>query len=55
MQTLSWIVEEERERIRKQQCETIDLTLQNGIRFGRPTVSVSEEFKDVYKNGKVGN
>lgn len=49
MQTLSWIVEEERERIRKRQRERIDLALQNGIRFGRPPVFALEEFKDVYK------
>ena len=49
LQILSWMAEEERERIRKRQREGIDLALQNGIQFGRPTVVVSEEFKEVYR------
>ncbi len=53
LQILSWIVEEERERIRKQQREGIDLALQNGIQFGRPTVIISEEFKEVYRKWKA--
>lgn len=53
LQILSWMAEEERERIRKRQREGIDLALQNGIRFGRPTVFVSEEFKEVYRKWKT--
>ena len=49
LQILSWMAEEERERIRKRQREGIDLALQNGIQFGRPKVFVSEEFKEVYR------
>lgn len=52
LQILSWMAEEERERIRKRQREGIDLALQNGIQFGRPTVFVSEEFKEIYKKWK---
>ena len=52
LQILSWMAEEERERIRKRQREGIDLALQNGIQFGRPTVFVSEEFKEVYRKWK---
>jgi len=54
LQILSWMAEEERERIRKRQREGIDLALQNGIQFGRPTVFVSEEFKEVYRKWKAG-
>lgn len=54
LQILSWIAEEERERIRKRQREGIDLALQNGVQFGRPKVLVSEEFKEVYKRWKSG-
>lgn len=53
LQILSWMAEEERERIRKRQREGIDLALQNGINFGRPTVFVSEEFKVVYRKWKA--
>ncbi|ANU17139.1 recombinase family protein [Planococcus maritimus] len=53
LQILSWMAEEERERIRKRQREGIDLALQNGIQFGRPTVFISEEFKEVYRKWKA--
>jgi len=52
LQILSWMAEEERERIRKRQREGIDLASQNGIQFGRPTVFVSEDFKEVYRKWK---
>ena len=52
LQILSWMAEEERERIRKRQREGIDLALQNGIQFGRTPVLVSEEFKEVYRKWK---
>lgn len=53
LQILSWMAEEERERIRKRQREGIDLALQKGAQFGRPAVYISEEFKEVYKKWKV--
>ncbi len=52
LQILSWMAEEERERIRKRQREGIDLARQNGIQFGRPTIFVSEEFREVYRKWK---
>jgi DNA invertase Pin-like site-specific DNA recombinase len=54
LQILSWMAEEERERIRKRQREGIDLALQNGVAFGRPKATVTQEFKDVYKRWKSG-
>ncbi|PIC85144.1 DNA recombinase [Sporosarcina sp. P20a] len=53
LQILSWMAEEERERIRKRQREGIDLALQNGVQFGRPKVLLSEEFKEVYRKWKA--
>lgn len=54
LQILSWMAEEERDRIRKRQREGIDLTLQNGTVFGRPKVEVTEEFREVYDRWKAG-
>ncbi|MFJ7367531.1 recombinase family protein [Peribacillus frigoritolerans] len=54
LQILSWMAEEERDRIRKRQREGIDVALQNGIAFGRPKVTITEEFKEVYKRWKSG-
>ncbi|WP_018395011.1 recombinase family protein [Bacillus sp. 37MA] len=54
LQILSWMAEEERERIWKRQREGIDLALQKGIAFGRPKVKVTEEFKEVYDRWKAG-
>jgi len=54
LQILSWMAEEERERIRKRQREGIDLAFKKGIQFGRPTIHITEEFKEVYKRWKSG-
>ncbi|MET3321350.1 UNVERIFIED_ORG: DNA invertase Pin-like site-specific DNA recombinase [Peribacillus simplex] len=54
LQILSWMAEEERDRIRKRQREGIDVALQNGVPFGRPKAQVTEEFKEVYDFWKAG-
>ena len=54
LQILSWMAEEERERIRKRQREGIDLAFKKGVQFGRPKVHVTEEFKEVYGKWKSG-
>jgi DNA invertase Pin-like site-specific DNA recombinase len=54
LQILSWMAEEERDRIRKRQREGIDLALQNGVSFGRPKVQPTEAFKEVYNRWKAG-
>ena len=54
LQILSWMAEEERDRIRKRQREGIDLALQNGVAFGRSKVQTTEEFKEVYNRWKAG-
>jgi DNA invertase Pin-like site-specific DNA recombinase len=54
LQILSWLAEEERDRIRKRQREGIDVALQKGVPFGRPKAQVTEEFKEVYNLWKTG-
>lgn len=54
LQILSWMAEEERERIRKRQREGIDLALQQGVKFGRPKLRITEEFEEVYQKWKAG-
>ncbi|MGH3042230.1 MAG: recombinase family protein [Gaiellaceae bacterium] len=55
LQILSWMAEEERDRIRKRQREGIDMALQSGVPFGRPKAQVTEEFKEVYDLWKAGD
>ena len=54
LQILSWMAEEERERIRKRQREGINLALKNGAPYGRPKIEITEEFKDTYQRWKSG-
>lgn len=54
LQILSWMAQEERERIRIRQREGIDLALQNGTVFGRPKATITEEFVQVYDRWKAG-
>ncbi|HWO75878.1 MAG TPA: recombinase family protein [Bacillus sp. (in: firmicutes)] len=54
LQILSWMAEEERDRIRKRQREGIDVALQNGAAFGRPKAQITDEFKEVYHRWKAG-
>ncbi|MFP3845668.1 recombinase family protein [Priestia filamentosa] len=48
LQILSWMAEEERDRIRKRQREGIDAALKDGVSFGRPKAQVSQEFIEAY-------
>lgn len=52
LQILSWIAQEERDRIRKRQREGIDAALNKGVSFGRPKAQVSKEFIEVYNRWK---
>lgn len=54
LQILSWMAEEDRNRIRKSQREGIDTALKNGVKFGRPEIETPEEFVDVYNRWKAG-
>lgn len=53
LQILSWMAEEDRNRIRKSQREGIDTALKNGVKFGRPKIEVSDEFVEVYNRWKA--
>jgi DNA invertase Pin-like site-specific DNA recombinase len=48
------MAQEERDRIRKRQREGIDVALQNGVAFGRPKATITEEFKQAYNQWKSG-
>jgi DNA invertase Pin-like site-specific DNA recombinase len=52
LQILSWMAQEERDRIRKRQRERIDAALNKGVFFGRPKAQVSKEFIEVYNRWK---
>jgi DNA invertase Pin-like site-specific DNA recombinase len=54
LQILSWMAEDERNRIRKRQREGIDVAKKNGIAFGRPKSIITEEFKQAYHRWKTG-
>ncbi|MFZ0443733.1 MAG: recombinase family protein [Bacillus sp. (in: firmicutes)] len=54
LQVLSWIAEDERERIRKRQRERIDLALANGVKFGRPSIKITPEFIQAYQKWVTG-
>ncbi|MFB4320798.1 recombinase family protein [Priestia sp. BR_2] len=52
LQILSWMAQEERDRIRKRQREGIDAAVTKGISFGRPKAQVNEEFIEAYNRWK---
>ena len=52
LQILSWMAQEERDRIRKRQREGIDAALNKGVSFGRPKAQVNKEFIEVYNRWK---
>ena len=54
LQILSWMAEDERNRIRKRQREGIDVALKNGVAFGRPKSVITEQFKQAYHRWKSG-
>ncbi|WP_186668824.1 recombinase family protein [Sporosarcina sp. BP05] len=54
LQVLSWIAEDERERIRKRQREGIDSAIANGVKFGRPSIEITEEFIQSYEKWQSG-
>lgn len=54
LQILSWMADEERERIRKRQREGIDVALKNGTQFGRPKAEPTDEFYQAYCKWKAG-
>lgn len=53
LQILSWLAEDERERIRKRQREGIDAALRDGRKYGRPGAEVTPEFIEAYNEWKA--
>ncbi|MEY8346342.1 recombinase family protein [Niallia circulans] len=54
LQILSWMAQEERERIRKRQREGIDIAIKKGVQFGRPTAEPTDNFYQAYRKWKAG-
>ncbi|MBO1914090.1 recombinase family protein, partial [Microvirga sp. 3-52] len=48
LQVLSWLAEDERDRIRTRQREGIDSALRSGVKFGRPAIKITDEFIQAY-------
>ena len=55
LQILSWVAQDERERIRQRQREGINEAMRQGKEFGRPKAQITEEFKEAYEEWKKGN
>lgn len=55
LQILSWVAQEERDRIRKRQREGIDAALEQGKKLGRPQAQVTDAFREAYAEWKEGN
>ena len=55
LQILSWVAQDERERIRQRQREGINEAMRQGKEFGRPKAQITEEFKKAYEDWKKGN
>ncbi|MFC2947653.1 recombinase family protein [Virgibacillus sediminis] len=54
LQILSWMAQEERDRIRKRQREGIDVAIKQGKPFGRPKVQITDKFMEAYGEWKRG-
>lgn len=55
MQILSWVAQEEREKIRTRQREGIDSAKKQGKTFGRPKILVTDKFMEAYNKWKNGH
>jgi len=54
LQVLSWLAEDERDRIRTRQREGIDSALKSGVKFGRPSIEITNEFIQAYDKWQAG-
>lgn len=54
LQVLSWLAEDERDRIRTRQREGIDSALASGVKFGRPPIEMTDEFIQAYRKWQSG-
>lgn len=55
LELLSYMAEREREMINKRQAEGIAEAKKDGVVFGRPKVSITDEFKQIYGEWKQGS
>lgn len=55
LQVLSFVAENERENIRKRQAEGIEAAKARGVRFGRPSKPLPDNFFPIYQEWKAGN
>ena len=56
LQVLSFVAENERETMRQRQAEGIRMAKARGVKFGRPSVAIPDDFEMVitlYKQGKI--
>lgn len=54
LQVLSFVAENERESIRQRQSEGIEAAKERGVRFGRPSVPVPEDFPGIVAEWETG-
>lgn len=54
LQILSFVAQNERENIRKRQADGIAAAKARGVRFGRPTVQVPEDFPEIVAAWETG-
>lgn len=55
LELLSYMAEREREMINRRQAEGIAEAKKDGVVFGRPKVSITDEFKQAYSEWKQGS
>lgn len=55
LQILSFVAENERENIRKRQKQGIAAAKKRGVHFGRPKLTIPDNFKDIVWAWKQGN
>lgn len=54
LQILSWVAQEEKDRINKRQREGIDIALAEGRPYGRPKKEITPEFIEMYDKWQAG-
>lgn len=52
LQLLSYMAEDERNRIRTRQKEGVEVAIRNGVKFGRRKIEMTDSFPSVYKEWK---
>ncbi|KEH87230.1 resolvase [Clostridium novyi A str. BKT29909] len=51
---LAYMAEKEREKIKQRQREGIATAKNKGVKFGRPSIEIDDNFKNIYKQWKDG-